>query len=142
MATENASGAVVYQIRNNMVCYLLLQSATDDFWGFPKGHVEANENLVQTAVREIREETDLETKIDTNFEQTLEYDMKNGNHKVVTFYVSRVPEDVQVSRQAEEINSFGWFTFDKAYNTLTYDNLRELLKSADSYIKTKEKVGD
>ncbi|GAY73375.1 bis(5'-nucleosyl)-tetraphosphatase [Lentilactobacillus kosonis] len=141
MAIENDSGAIVYQIRNNMVCYLLLQSAVDDFWGFPKGHVEAGEDLMQTAVREIFEETDLTTTIDTNFKQSIEYDMKNGNHKIVNFYVSRVPANVQVTRQEEEINSFGWFTFDRAYDTLTYDNLRELLADADKYIKSKEKVG-
>ncbi|WP_268912529.1 bis(5'-nucleosyl)-tetraphosphatase [Lentilactobacillus sp. SPB1-3] len=142
MPTENDSGAIVYQIRNNMVCYLLLQSAVDDFWGFPKGHIEAGEDLIDTAVREIFEETSLTTTIDTGFQQSIEYDMKNGNHKVVNFFVSRVPANVEVSEQEEEINSFGWFTFDRAYETVTYDNLRELLTAADKYIKAKEKVGD
>ncbi len=81
MVTEYASGAVVYQIRDGKIWYLLLQSATSDFWGLPKGHVEPNENLIQTAVREIREETNLKTQIDSNFKQKVEYDMKNGHHK-------------------------------------------------------------
>ncbi len=40
MVTEYASGAVVYEVKDDQVRYLLLRSATDDFWGFPKGHVE------------------------------------------------------------------------------------------------------
>lgn len=69
MITEYASGAVVYQMREGKIWYLLLQSATSDFWGLPKGHVEENENLIQTAVREIREETNLKSRIDANFKQ-------------------------------------------------------------------------
>ncbi|WP_283679274.1 NUDIX domain-containing protein [Lentilactobacillus sp. Marseille-Q4993] len=140
MVTEYASGAVVYQIRHGLVCYLLLQSATDNFWGLPKGHVEEHENKVQTAIREIKEETDLDTKIDTGFEQKVEYDMKNGHHKDVTFYVSRVDDGVEVSRQEEEINSYGWFELDEALDTLTYDNLKGLLTAADKYIRTKENL--
>ena len=142
MITEYASGAVVYQMREGKIWSLLLQSATSDFWGLPKGHVEENENLIQTAVREIREETNLKSRIDANFKQKVEYDMDNGHHKDVTFFVSRVPEDVQVHKQDEEINSFGWFDYQDAYEKLTYDNLRQLLKSADAYIRDKENVGD
>lgn len=138
MKTEYASGAVVYRIVDNQIHYLLLQSATDDFWGLPKGHVEANENLIQTAVREIREETSLKTNIDSRFKEVVEYDMKNGNHKVVTFFVSKVAKDVEVSRQVEEINSFEWFTYDQAYEQLTYDNLKALLSKANDYIVDQE----
>ncbi|MDH5104773.1 NUDIX domain-containing protein [Lentilactobacillus diolivorans] len=142
MITEYASGAVVYNVQDGEICYLLLQSATDDFWGLPKGHVEANENLIQTAVREIREETSLKTDIDSNFKEKIEYDMKNGHHKDVTFFVSKVAPDVKVTRQVEEINSFGWFDYQQAYDKLTYDNLKQLLKSADEYIRNKEGIGD
>ncbi|MCY9806508.1 NUDIX domain-containing protein [Lentilactobacillus senioris] len=142
MTTEYASGAVVYRIHNGQLEYLLLQSATDDFWGLPKGHVEANENLVETAVREIAEETSLNTEIDDGFHERVEYDMKNGHHKVVDFFVSRVPEEVVIKKQDEEIYSYAWFDYDQASHQLTYDNLRELLAMADKYIRTKEGIGD
>ncbi|MCT3399109.1 bis(5'-nucleosyl)-tetraphosphatase [Lentilactobacillus hilgardii] len=142
MVTEFASGAVVYNVQDGDICYLLLQSATDDFWGLPKGHVEPYENLIQTAVREIKEETSLDTRIDAKFKETVDYDMKNGHHKTVTFFVSKVAPNVSVTRQVEEINSFGWFNYKDAYDKLTYDNLRQLLKDADRYIRTKEGIGD
>lgn len=142
MVTEYASGAVVYQVKNQKVQYLLLQSATDDFWGLPKGHVEPNENLIETAVREILEETDLNTEIDSDFHQRVEYNMKNGHHKVVDFFVSKVPSDVVVTKQDEEIDSFGWFDYPTAREKLTYDNLRRLLDEANQYIIKKEKIED
>lgn len=142
MVTEHASGVVVYNVWKGEICYLLLQSATDDFWGLPKGHVEAYENLIQTAIREIKEETSLDTRIDPDFKQQIDYDMKNGHHKTVTFFVSKVAPDVKVTRQVEEINSFGWFNFQEAYDKLTYDNLKKLLQDADTYIRNKEEIGE
>ncbi len=60
----------------------------------------------------------------------------------MTFYVSRVAPEVKVRKQDEEINSFGWFDYEDAYKKLTYDNLRQLLKSADEYIRDKENIED
>jgi hypothetical protein len=60
----------------------------------------------------------------------------------VTFFVSKVAPDVKVTRQVEEINSFGWFNFQEAYDKLTYDNLKKLLQDADTYIRNKEEIGE
>ena len=60
MAIEITSGAVVYRKNNGEIEYLLLESQNKGhFWGFPKGHVEGNETLEETAKREIKEETQL-----------------------------------------------------------------------------------
>ena len=72
MITENASGAVVYRLVNDQPQYLLLKSATSNFWGFPKGHVEGNETDIETAVREIREETSLNVTVDPTFHADLD----------------------------------------------------------------------
>ena len=53
MAIEITAGAVVYR-RNEAgeIEYLLLQSQNKGhFWGFPKGHVEGQESLLETAQR-------------------------------------------------------------------------------------------
>lgn len=82
MKIEVTSGAVVYRIVDQKIEYLLLQSMNEgNFWGFPKGHVEAGEDLLQTAHREIREETQLDLTINDQFHVTTEYDLPNGNHK-------------------------------------------------------------
>lgn len=50
MAIEVTAGAVVYRHGQAGIEYLLLQSMNKgNFWGFPKGHVEAGESLVETA---------------------------------------------------------------------------------------------
>ena len=63
MAIEVTSGAVVYRNGDKGIEYLLLESQNKGhFWGFPKGHVEGEESLAETAIREIKEETNLNIK--------------------------------------------------------------------------------
>ncbi|MCT4490615.1 NUDIX domain-containing protein [Levilactobacillus parabrevis] len=134
MITENASGAVVYRLVDEQPQYLLLKSATSNFWGFPKGHVEGNETDIETAVREIREETSLNVTVDPTFHADLDYDMKNGHHKHVVLYTAQVPANVTIHRQVEEISEFGWFDFPTAHERLSYPNLQDLMTQANAFL--------
>ncbi|MCT4488296.1 bis(5'-nucleosyl)-tetraphosphatase, partial [Levilactobacillus parabrevis] len=131
---ENASGAVVYRLVDEQPQYLLLKSATSNFWGFPKGHVEGNETDIETAVREIREETSLNVTVDPTFHADLDYDMKNGHHKHVVLYTAQVPANVTIHRQVEEISEFGWFDFPTAHERLSYPNLQDLMTQANAFL--------
>lgn len=136
MATEITSGAVVYRYnQQHQLEYLLLESQNKGyFWGFPKGHVEDGEDLVQTAQREIREETSLNLPIDTSFAVKTGYDLPNGNYKEMTLYLAEVTAEHQLQLQAEEIKNAGWFTYEAARQRLTYDNLKQLLDQANEYL--------
>lgn len=134
MITENASGAVVYRRHDHQIQYLLLKSATSHFWGFPKGHVEGQETDVETAQREIQEETALEVTLDTEFSATLDYDMQNGHHKHVILFTAQVPADATIRRQAVEISETGWFDYPTAHATLSFANLQAVLKQANDYL--------
>lgn len=138
MVTEIDGGAIVYRLIDKKPVYLLEKSATSDFWGFPKGHVEGGETLEQAAIREIREETGIDATIDTDFSIDANYDMKNGHYKVVTFYTSKVDSD-KVTLQAEEISDYAWASFDDAMKIVTFDNLKDILKKTNEYIV--EKLG-
>lgn len=135
MATEITSGAVVYRRHNGKLEYLLLESQNKGhFWGFPKGHVEAGENLVETARREIREETSLDLPIDTSFFVKTGYDLPNGNDKKMTLYLAEVTQQHQLQLQVEEIKNAGWFDYQAARERLTYDNLKELLDQVNDHL--------
>lgn len=135
MATEVTSGAVVYRHHDGKLEYLLLESQNKGhFWGFPKGHVEAGENLVETARREIREETSLDLPIDTSFSVKTGYDLPNGNYKEMTLYLAEVTKKHQLQLQTEEIKNAGWFDYQAARERLTYDNLKELLDQVNDHL--------
>lgn len=135
MAIETTAGAVVYRKNAQGIEYLLLQSTNEgNFWGFPKGHVEGNETLLETAQREIREETSLVLPIDTSFSVYTEYDLPNGNRKHMTLYTAELPEDEDLHLQAEEIKNASWFDYQDARQRLTYDNLKELLDQVNAHL--------
>ena len=133
MAIEVTSGAVVYRKKDGQLEYLLLESQNKGhFWGFPKGHVEGNESLKQTAEREIKEETQLTLPIDTSFYVYTEYDLPNGNHKQMTLYTADLTANEDI--QAEEIRNCGWFNYQDARKQLTYDNLKQLLDQVNDHL--------
>ena len=135
MAIEKTAGAVVYRNNDQEIEYLLLQSTNEgNFWGFPKGHVEGDETLLETAQREIKEETSLVLPIDTSFSVYTEYDQPNGNRKQMTLYTAALPKDEDLHLQAEEIKNAGWFNYQDARQRLTYDNLKELLDQVNAHL--------
>ena len=136
MAIEITSGAVVYRKNNGEIEYLLLESQNKGhFWGFPKGHVEGNETLEETAKREIKEETQLVLPIDTSFHVYTEYDLPNGNRKQMTLYTADLTQSEDIHLQAEEIKNCGWFNYADARERLTYDNLKQLLDQVNDHLK-------
>ena len=135
MAIEITSGAVVYRKNNGKIEYLLLESQNKGhFWGFPKGHVEGNETLEETAKREIKEETQLVLPIDTSFHVYTEYDLPNGNRKQMTLYTADLTQSEDIHLQAEEIINCGWFNYADARERLTYDNLKQLLDQVNDHL--------
>lgn len=52
---QQSAGGIILNPRNEV----LLVNEGDGFWGFPKGRAEQGETLLETAIREIAEETGL-----------------------------------------------------------------------------------
>lgn len=135
MTLEVSTGAVVYRRFNDELQYLLEESTSSHFWGFPKGHVEAGENYEETAEREIREETGLHVHVDTTqFQETDEYPLPNGNQKRTILYLAEVTGDPEITKQDGEISHIGWFNYEDAHTTLTYDSLKVILEKANAYL--------
>jgi len=63
MKKEKSCGAVVYREQDKKRFYLILRhkrkGTKGGHWDLPKGHVEENESEHQTALREVKEETNL-----------------------------------------------------------------------------------
>ena len=119
---EKSCGCII--IDNNKV--LLIQQ-NQGFWGFPKGHVEDNETEEETALREVKEETNLDVKILGNKKYKIEYVTDKGNPKEVIFFLAS-PLNKDIKKQDAEIKNIKWLRFEDALKTITYDNTRELFR--------------
>lgn len=94
-------------------------------WGFPKGHVEFNETEKQTAIREVKEETNLDVKIFNNRRYTEKYISYKGGMKQVVYFLAKQIGGVE-KKQDSEISAMKWVEFDEAIKKLTYSNTKNL----------------
>ena len=104
---------------------VLLIQQTKGHWGFPKGHMEVGETEKETAIREVKEETNLDVKIIENKRYTMEYITDKGTLKQVVLFIAKKVKGNE-KYQESEIKSMKWMTFKDAIETITYDNTREL----------------
>ena len=130
MKREKSCGAVVYRYEDGKLMLLMLRHRHGGHWSFPKGHMEGKETEVETALREIREETGLDVLLQTQFRHTVEYYPKPGVKKLVVYFLGLAAPDACPVRQESEISELKWVEYDEAYRSVSFKNDRELLDKA------------
>ncbi len=140
---EKASGAVIFRKNDEMIEYLLLRAY--NYWDFAKGRIEDGEDYVETAIREIEEETDLKkiTFVTRNKEKLfIETTPYGRNRKIARYYLCFVSmsesKNVKLKINPEigkpEHDEFNWCQCDKAI-TLLNKRLKTVIDWADSKVK-------
>ena len=123
MEKEKSCGGIV--INKNGEVLLVHHNA--GHWDFPKGHMEKGETEKQTAIREVKEETNIDIEITSNYRYTTEYSPKEGVMKEVVYFLARNINN-NIKEQVEEVQSAEWIDLDNAIKKITYSNSKELLK--------------
>ena len=134
MIKEKSCGAVVFTRENGVIQYVIVENTDGRCPGFPKGHVEGGETELQTARREIKEETSLEVSFIEGFRREDSYPIKNGRvEKTVVYFLAEYEGQKPVS-QPGEIGSVSVLPLDKALELLEFENTRQTLCKADAFI--------
>ena len=128
MKYEKSCGAIV--IKNNRV---LVVEHIKGHIGFPKGHVEGNETEEATAIREVKEETGIDIKVDTSHRYTVHYSPKENVSKEVVFFLG---EEIggSLSPQFSEVIDAYYMPIEEACEKVTYDSVKDVFKQALSDI--------
>lgn len=134
MKQEFSAGAVLYTHKDGKIKYVIITERSGHS-GFPKGHIERGEDKRATAIREIREETGVEATLVGDFIRDVEYMMGARARKRVTYFLAEYNSDDPLSHPSD-IRAINLLDFEDAYNMLTHDNSKAILKSANEYIKT------
>lgn len=133
---EHSAGAVIYRRRaDGQLEYLIVQSVINHNWGFPKGHLENNEDAREAAKREVFEEVGLKPRFDFNFVRKTHYALTDTRSKTVTFFLAEYVPGQEVVTQKEEILADKWVTFDEAKEYLTVHGKMSVLTAARDYIE-------
>jgi bis(5'-nucleosidyl)-tetraphosphatase len=135
---HHSCGVIVFNLDPNSGIreYLLLK--------YPEGHVDyvkghredSDKSYLDTAIRELEEETGItEPKIIDGFSHitNYEYYREGVKHvKRVDYFLAEVAKkEVIVSHEHLD---FEWLPFEKAYQTVTFENAKELLRKAEDFM--------
>ena len=135
MGREKSAGAVIFRKEHGAAKYLLLHYESGH-WDFVKGNVEHGEDELETVKREAREETEIDDlRILPGFRETISYFYRRKGDtisKEVVFYLAETKkENVRISH---EHVGFEWLGFKDAYEKITYDNSKNVLGKANSFL--------
>ena len=135
---EKSCGAVVYKKENSELKFLLVYQSNGHH-SFPKGHMEANETEIETALREIKEETNLDVNIDSNFRGSISYLMESKGVMKESVYFVATPTTFDLLNQEGEITECIWCSYEETLGRLEFDNIKEVFEKAYNYIKSIDK---
>jgi 8-oxo-dGTP pyrophosphatase MutT (NUDIX family) len=137
-STEFSAGGVVVRDGQCIVIVPTRRAADGSrVLALPKGHPENGESPSQAALREVREEAGVETRLVEQLGEVRYWYMRRGKRiaKVVAFflleYISGAVEDHDV-----EVEHARWLDLETAARDLTYEGEREMVSRALSRTRT------
>ena len=134
MKYEKSCGVIAYKIIDDNIHYLIIQSKNGDV-GFPKGHVEEGETEILTAIRELKEETNVEVEIIDGFRNQIEYPLpkKPDTQKQAVYYLGKCISD-RIICQKTEVDRAEFISYNDALEALTFESTKKVLKEAHRFI--------
>lgn len=136
MKFEKSCGAVVYRKIDENLEFLAVKSKLSNRWGFAKGHVEFEETEKETAKREVLEEAGININIHDGFRMKIDYKINENIKKEVIFFLAELSEK-PATIDYKEIHEYKWDNFENMLTLLTYNNQKEILKEAYSFLQHK-----
>ena len=130
-----SAGGVVYRKKVTGVEVAIIKVGPIVRWQLPKGIVDEGETPEQAAIREVREETGLNAKIESTLE-TIEYWYVSGGktgkvryHKFVHFYLMKYRSG-KTDDHDHEVLEARWVPIVDAIRMLSFKSERELVEKA------------
>ncbi len=119
---EKSCGAVVV---NEGKVLLICQH--NGLVGFPKGHMEPGETEIETAKREVWEETGLLIEVWPEKRYSFEYYIEKYNvQKEVVLFVGRPKEEIfRLKGQEEEVLDLDWTPIERVEEKLNFEDWKE-----------------
>lgn len=127
---ECSFGVIPLQKTKEGVSVLLIFHKGGRHWGFPKGHQDPGETDLETAYRELKEETGLEIEtclLEVPYVESYTfYKLHEKVIKTVSYYPAFVKGELKL--QPEEIIDARWYPIQEAARHLTFKEARDIFE--------------
>jgi 8-oxo-dGTP pyrophosphatase MutT (NUDIX family) len=134
----SAGGLVVRQMRGRP--YIAAVRVKDGkVLALPKGHIEQGESGAETAIREVREETGVDSTMVEKIDDIRYWYTRDGSRvlKVVSFFLLRYRSGSVRDYQPEEVDGAEWVPLEEAPRRLSYSGERKMASAALSKLADK-----
>lgn len=132
---ERSCGAVVFTRQSGGIKYVIIRSK-EGFYGFPKGHMEADETEEETALREIKEETGLSVSLINGFrtEDTHPF-LKKAQEKIkhITYFLAEFSNQTPVAQEAE-LSGIFLMDYGTAMAAFQFESSKRILTEAHTFL--------
>jgi mutator protein MutT len=140
-----SAGGVAFRKKDGQIEVALISVGEDNRWQLPKGLVDKGESTEAAAVREVREETGIETEVVERIDKVeywyfwKEEGKRVRYHKFVYFYLLRYKSG-DVADHDREVNEARWVEIDGAVKMLAFDSEKKIVKEAMELIQRSANV--
>lgn len=116
------AGGIVLKKEGNHLFVLLLFRRKEQDWSFPKGHIDEDEGVEETIVRELKEETGLDVELVRELDSNIYINTRTNENTTTYMYLLKpLNFDLKIEHDGDKLE---WFKIDDVKNFLTYDNLK------------------
>src|SRR4030042_594069 len=134
---DTDAGAVVVNSKNE---FLLMFKRSYEYWEFPKGHMEGQEDELTTMDREVKEETGIKNyKLIKGFRHVINYTYNKEEviiHKTAIMYLISTDDPVEINIEHKE---YKWADYHVALKMLKHEDQRQMGREAYAYLKKLKK---
>jgi glycosyltransferase involved in cell wall biosynthesis/8-oxo-dGTP pyrophosphatase MutT (NUDIX family) len=126
-----SAGGVVLNIIEGIPSVLICRNEENNEWRLPKGMLEKDESVLSCAIREVKEETSLDSKI-IGFIDFINWSYVYNNKvwdETVFFYLMEAI-DIEIGSHDKEFDFVGWKPLEESISLLTFKNEKDIVKSA------------
>ncbi len=132
--SEYCCGAVVYTRQENEFRFVLVKNEIG-IYGFPKGHMEAGETELETAAREIQEETGLTVRFVDGFVTHDAHPLPNTDvMKHITYFLATYENQTPVYQQ-DELTGVELLPYETALNRFQFESSKRILTDAWTFMQ-------